>query len=828
MAHATSKAAARRRRGVTALLGVVVGAVALVAGAATVGERTPAQAEEPCRTVASDTAAIDRVAGAERWATAACASRTVYDNADDVDHVVLARGDAAGGLADALAGAVLADADHVGGPILLTLPDELPEATDDELARLAPERVTILGGEQAVDEGVRDAVAEHADTVERLYGDTREATAAAIAEEAATDDTALVVDGRSPADALVAAAPAARRDAPLLQVTTEEVPEATEEALADIEDVIIVGGHGVVSAEVAEELRELVPGSVRRLSGADRGETAASVARALPGEGTIHLASGDDEHLVDAATAGWAAALPGGGPVLYSDVDAPLGQVERWLRTGGLDDAAAAGPLEEDGDDAPALRLMGGTAVLGDALVTRLEELIDEAAAGGPDAELRGWWVHAFDDTLHTRQGIHEMLSQATASGANTVIVQVARRQDALHSSTLLPRMPEPELEQGLDVLAEVLDAAGDRDLQVHAWMSVMPAYHEDYDDLELPDDHVWRTHGPDSDDPWTSRTNQGDDVDYLDPGVPEVHDHVAGALAELAADYDLAAVHLDYLRYLHGTVADSDDEDSGVTGYHPTSLERFADQTGGSDDPAADDEAWGDWRRDQTRDLARRIRAEVADADPQVAVSQAGITWGEGPDEAGGLAATPTYRWVYQDWPRWLTEGTIDVATPMNYFDDADRAGSFDGWTDWQAGLDHDGLLAPGVGAYLNDPADTISQIERAADRGDGAVLYSHQSEGAELRERLVADDGPWAQPAPAPSLPTVTDDHGVIMVAADDGDAVTVDDAADASHTERADATGHAVFLRLPEGEASVRIEDGDAVTVEVEAGEVERVER
>lgn len=795
-------------------LGVALGLVALSDDDRSPPERSlsPAEGDDDCRTAESNVDGVDRVAGADRFATAACASRVAYPDAGDVDHVVLARGDAQGELADALAGAVLAD--HVGGPVLLALPQQLPEATREEIARLAPDRVTILGGASAVGPPVAADLRRLVDDVERIAGSTRVDTAARISDAARTSGTAFVVNGFRPADSLVAAAPAARQDAGLVQVHQGQVPEATRQALEGVDRIVIVGGHTVVSDAVAAELSDAVDGRVRRVAGGNRGETSASVARAFPAGDRVYLAAGADEHLVDAVTAGWMAAGGDGGSVVYSLADRAMPAVERWLRLGGLGAT----------DDLARARLVGGASVLTDELVARLESHYAEAADGGPPDEIRGWWVHAFDDTLYTREGIHRMLDEAVRSGANTIIAQVARRQDATYASSRLPRLPAPGLADDLDVLAELVPAAHDRGLQVHAWSSVLPAYHEDYDALDLPADHVWRRHGPGSDEPWVSADVNGTAGEFLDPGVPGVHEHVVGALTEIAANYDVDAVHLDYLRYAQGDLGLAADNSSGVTGYNDIALQRFAAQTGDGGRPAPTDERWSAWRRAQTRDLVRRIRAEIADVAPDVAVSQAGITWGELPE--AGLKATPTYRSVFQNWPRWLREGAIDVAIPMNYFPEPRWSAQFDRWTAWEEGLAADGLLAVGQGALVNEPHDSIAQLTRARPRADGAVVYSYQQQTDEHRARGLAgrlSSELWSEPAAAPDL---IDDHnqGHVIVTAEDGVAVDLTGAGEA-RTERGDATGRATFLGVPPGEVTVGAEGFQTATVEVTAGEVAR---
>lgn len=763
-----------------------------------------------CAEQASSTAPIQRLAGSDRYATAACVSAAVYPAG--ADHVLLARGDFEGGLADALAGAVLAHA--VGGPILLTAPDRLPEATSAELERLAPSQVTILGGQAAVSSSVESQVAAVVAAVDRVTGTTRYDTAAAISARAATSQAAFLVNGFRPADSLVAAAPAARSGASLLLVSGESVPPITRAALAGTDEVVIVGGHGVVSEAVEAEVRSIVgAGNVRRVSGGTRAETAASVARAFPEEGLRYLSGMQDANLVDAATAGWAAALPGGGPVLYVERDRPGQGADRYLRLGGLG----------HGTTVEATRLVGGRAVLSDALVTVLDTRYSEARAGGPPEEVRGMWVHLFDPTLKTRHGIHRMLDAATRANLNTVIVQVARRHDAYYASSVLPRTVDPEMTADLDLVAELVPAARARGLAVHAWVSVLPAYHSRYDGLDLGPDHVWRKHGAASNEPWVTRNHADQPGQYLDPGVAGVQNHVAALLKEIASGTGVDAVHVDYLRY--------EDEHWG---YHPTSVQRFRQQVGGSGRPAPADAQWQEWRRRQTGDLAKRIFLEVADADPDVAVTLAASTMGAGPASSGGFQGTRSYRRVFQDWPSWLADGRIDAAFPMNYFREAnvEHRAWYDDWVQFEGNLPRGNrLVAVGGGSYLNSSDASLAQIVRARAATDGYVVYSYQQNTSTgdtqgLLNRLPSTLN--VDPAPAPALVRRSAAAGHLSVRVRDGVEVTLEALGSGPVVPkvRADATGRANFLSLPSGQWVVKAEGYQQASVTVDPRQVTRL--
>jgi len=86
---------------------------------------------------------VSRLAGADRYATAAAVSAATYG--PGVPVVYLATG---ANFPDALAGA--AAAGHTGGPLLLVAKDSLPAATKAELARLKPARIVVLGSTSVV------------------------------------------------------------------------------------------------------------------------------------------------------------------------------------------------------------------------------------------------------------------------------------------------------------------------------------------------------------------------------------------------------------------------------------------------------------------------------------------------------------------------------------------------------------------------------------------------------------------------------------------------------------------------------------------------------
>ena len=68
---------------------------------------------------------------------------------------------------------------------------------------------------------------------------------------------------------------------------------------------------------------------------------------------------------------------------------------------------------------------------------------------------------------------------------------------------------------------------------------------------------------------------------------------------------------------------------------------------------------AWVSWKADQITSLVRRVHEVVKAKDPSLAVSV-----------AGGFSWSERYL-IFRDGRRWLDEGLVDIANPMDYFDD-------------------------------------------------------------------------------------------------------------------------------------------------------------
>jgi putative cell wall-binding protein len=198
---------------------------------------------------------VRRIAGVDRYATAADLSADAFPAGAPAVHVV-----SGAGFADAVAAGPAAAA--AGGPILLVTDSTVPDVTASELARLAPTSIVVVGGTGTVGAVVEDGLARSAPvaTITRIAGTDRYATAAALADlrlDTATD-MIYVATGIGYADALVATPAAIRDDAQILLVPpTGAVPQGVRSLLdrAEDADLIVVGGAAAISVAMEDDLR---------------------------------------------------------------------------------------------------------------------------------------------------------------------------------------------------------------------------------------------------------------------------------------------------------------------------------------------------------------------------------------------------------------------------------------------------------------------------------------------------------------------------------------------------------------------------------------------
>jgi len=193
-------------------------------------------------------AGVTRMFGADRYGTAAAVSKAAYPSGTETVFIASGRD-----FPDALVAGSVASSHQA--PILLTQPGGLPAATRNELARLKPSKVIILGGPVAVSAAVENqlkSIVGTSGTVTRIGGANRYETAIEVTKAmfpANTGGTLYVTTGRNFPDALSASAVAG-------------ITGAAAVAGEKSQPILLVPGDSALPANVAAEILRLNPDRV--------------------------------------------------------------------------------------------------------------------------------------------------------------------------------------------------------------------------------------------------------------------------------------------------------------------------------------------------------------------------------------------------------------------------------------------------------------------------------------------------------------------------------------------------------------------------------------
>lgn len=281
---------------------------------------------------AAGSAEIQRFGGDTRIDTAVKIADRFASEADGCDTVFIANGFS---FPDALAGIPLAES--MDAPILLTGGKSVEPQLEEELKRLSPENVYVLGGTGVISKNVEIKIKTFGMDVFRLCGDNRYDTAAAVASRQVTSGTDLifVVSGETFPDALSVSPVAAMKDAPIIYADKSggiSDSEADVIRSGNISSAVIIGGTNAVGLGAEAQLKAMGVDSVERISGSTRYDTSAAIFREYEDcfkPGIFSAASG--ENFPDALAGG---VLSGrlSAPLLLVKNDAPNKQAAEILK----------------------------------------------------------------------------------------------------------------------------------------------------------------------------------------------------------------------------------------------------------------------------------------------------------------------------------------------------------------------------------------------------------------------------------------------------------------------------------------------------------------
>ncbi|WP_010676957.1 S8 family serine peptidase [Bacillus timonensis] len=268
----------------------------------------------------------DSIHGRSRYETSVRISKRGWNEGSDT--VILGRGDIP---IDTLTGSVLAS--KLNAPILLTKPTALPIEVLEEMERLSPKTIIIIGGEMAISKNIEEQLSSIGYSVQRISGTSRYNTALRIANEIQGNGEIFLTTGENSPDPLSIAPYAGLMKAPILLTGKSSLPEEVRDYIQQhrIEKATIIGGKLSVSDDIEDELKELGIMQIERISGLNRYATSIAIVNKYHNilSGPIFIASG--ESFVDALP-GAPLATKTNSPILLVHKDRVSNEIKDMLK----------------------------------------------------------------------------------------------------------------------------------------------------------------------------------------------------------------------------------------------------------------------------------------------------------------------------------------------------------------------------------------------------------------------------------------------------------------------------------------------------------------
>lgn len=279
--------------------------------------------------------------------------------------------------------------------------------------------------------------------------------------------------------------------------------------------------------------------------------------------------------------------------------------------------------------------------------------------------------AHNIEQTEAQQKALCQMLDRLKECGINTVLFQARIRSTTAYPSAIEPWdgvfTGTPGKRPNYDPLKFAIDECHKRGMECHAWVVAFPickvATAKQLGKAALPNTHP-------------ELCQKCGDQWMMDPGVPGTAPYLAKICKEIATNYDIDGIHLDYIRYPESAIPFNDDR----------TYRRYANGRNKAT-----------WRKENINRCVTAIHDAVKAARPWIKMSCSPV------GKYSDLARYSSRGWnardaVSQDAQMWLQRGWMDMLFPMMYFD-GDHYYPF--LADWKEN-DYGRPVVPGLGIYF------------------------------------------------------------------------------------------------------------------------------
>jgi uncharacterized lipoprotein YddW (UPF0748 family) len=315
--------------------------------------------------------------------------------------------------------------------------------------------------------------------------------------------------------------------------------------------------------------------------------------------------------------------------------------------------------------------------------------------------------------TTHDARGMAALFDKLRSSGINVVYFETNNAGFTMYPSKMATQNPATV---GWDPLAAAIKEAHKRGMELHAWMWVFNVGNAKHNpiigkDADYPGP-VLSTHKF----TWALAAQNGSLMPpkqhefWIDPSNPEARLYAKDLILEVAKNYPVDGIQLDYIRYpFNGKGTEM--------GFNWLGRARFEQDTGLNLDRLDDEtrEVWVAWKIQQVNSFVKDISQSLRALKPDLRISAA-------------VYALPKH-WrltaIQQEWETWVANGWVDTLNPMTYVQTAKELSTNAGYV--RESTADQSLVYPGLSIRQLDTAGLVEQLDSSRAMGTlGTTMFA------------------------------------------------------------------------------------------------------
>lgn len=255
------------------------------------------------------------------------------------------------------------------------------------------------------------------------------------------------------------------------------------------------------------------------------------------------------------------------------------------------------------------------------------------------------WVTNVASNALSSKENIRHTVENCHNAGINTIFIVVWNKGYTLYPSKIMNELcsiPIAPEYTGWDPLAEMIEQAHKKEIQVHAWFEYGFAC-----SFNQNGGHILKAKPH-----WAARDINGNllnknGFEWMNPFHSEVQNFMLSLILEVIRNYDIDGIQ-------------GDDRMPALPvegGYDDYTVELYKSENNGSLPPMSSNaQDWIDWRANKLTEFQGRLYNAVKKENQKVIVSNA-------------PSIHPWAKSNYlQDWPAWLESGYTDLVMPQHY----------------------------------------------------------------------------------------------------------------------------------------------------------------